>query len=379
MKILNIVHNSQIDTGGKISHNLLMKELKERGHEIHFLSTEKYNGFQTHLMPDYMQVPVLELREKLVQKQIEKTLSQEEFDYVYSSGCYSTYSTIKATKNFSTKSIIHFRDYWFDDVNGTYVGDDGVYYRKNSLRNIIMHNKKSRILWNLYKHRYLDSRQKLLDKANFIISTSSSVEEKLEQIGVKSQSLPNPVNVDSYLTDDETVETDLKSPIVTFIGSLKQIKGTELLSDIIRSFSETSFLIVGEGRDKEKMQAKFSNRSNVKFTGWIDKEQIPAFYNTSDIILYPSLVPEGFGRIAVEAMASATPIISSNRGGMRDIITDGKDGILLDPENTKVWKESLEHLLESEELRTRMGEEGRKNSSQYSVKNHVEKFLKVIE
>jgi len=231
-----------------------------------------------------------------------------------------------------------------------------------------MHNKKSRILWNLYKHRYLDSRQKLLDKANFIISTSSSVEEKLEQIGVKSQSLPNPVNVDSYLTDDETVETDLKSPIVTFIGSLKQIKGTELLSDIIRSFSETSFLIVGEGRDKEKMQAKFSNRSNVKFTGWIDKEQIPAFYNTSDIILYPSLVPEGFGRIAVEAMASATPIISSNRGGMRDIITDGKDGILLDPENTKVWKESLEHLLESEELRTRMGEEGRKNSSQYSVK-----------
>jgi len=39
-----------------------------------------------------------------------------------------------------------------------------------------------------------------------------------------------------------------------------------------------------------------------------------------------------------------------------------KDGILLDPENTKVWKESLEHLfLESEELRTRMGEEGRKN------------------
>jgi len=315
MKILNIVHNSQIDTGGKISHNLLMKELKERGHEIHFLSTEKYNGFQTHLMPDYMQVPVLELREKLVQKQIEKTLSQEEFDYVYSSGYYSTYSTIKATKNFSTKSIIHFRDYWFDDVNGTYVGDDGVYYRKNSLRNIIMHNKKSRILWNLYKHRYLDSRQKLLDKANFIISTSSSVEEKLEQIGVKSQSLPNPVNVDSYLTDDETVETDLKSPIVTFIGSLKQIKGTELLSDIIRSFSETSFLIVGEGRDKEKMQAKFSNRSNVKFTGWIDKEQIPAFYNTSDIILYPSLVPEGFGRIAVEAMASATPIISSNRGG----------------------------------------------------------------
>jgi len=133
MKILNIVHNSQIDTGGKISHNLLMKELKERGHEIHFLSTEKYNGFQTHLMPDYMQVPVLELREKLVQKQIEKTLSQEEFDYVYSSGYYSTYSTIKATKNFSTKSIIHFRDYWFDDVNGTYVGDDGVYYRKTAL------------------------------------------------------------------------------------------------------------------------------------------------------------------------------------------------------------------------------------------------------
>jgi hypothetical protein len=102
MKILNVVHNPNLDTGGKISHNLLMKELRDRGHEIQFLSTDQYQDFETFHMEDNMDVNSLRLRERKVEKEIRNHLKEHQYDYIYGNGYYAIPGMLKAVQDSQT-------------------------------------------------------------------------------------------------------------------------------------------------------------------------------------------------------------------------------------------------------------------------------------
>ncbi len=76
----------------------------------------------------------------------------------------------------------------------------------------------------------------------------------------------------------------------------------------------------------------------VIFTGYVEDEDLPAIYNAAKIFAFPSLY-EGFGLPPLEAMASGTPVISSNTSSMPEVI--GEAGILLPPENEKEWAKAM--------------------------------------
>ena len=382
MKLLNVVHNSRVDTGGKISHDLLMKELEERGHQIEFLSTTHHDHFETHLMEDHMSVNLLEKRQKLVKEEVETQLEKGDYNYVYGNGYYAIPGMLKAAEKFDIKTITHYRDYWFADVNGTFVGDDGKYYETCNLANIVKHNSLKRLPWNLYKWRYLKSIWSLLTDSDNSIATSNRVKRELADCGIYSEVLPNPVDVEKYYEADSRIFSqnyELEKPIVTFIGSLNISKGTKVLEKLIQSLEETSFIIAGSGEEREELETKFRERDNVVFTGWIERKGVRSLVNFSDIILYPSIVPEGFGRVAVEAMAGGSVAISSDRGGLNDIIKDGENGYLLQPNDFEEWKNKLAIIIEESQLREDMGKKAKKDSKQYSVKNHAENFLQMID
>jgi glycosyltransferase involved in cell wall biosynthesis len=383
MKILNVVHNPNLDTGGKISHNLLMKELRDRGHEIQFLSTDQYQDFETFHMEDHIDVNSLRLRERKVEKEIRNHLKEHQYDYIYGNGYYAIPGMLKSAQDHNVKTVTHYRDYWFADVNGTFIGDDGEHYKQCNLSNIIKHSNLFRTSWNIYKWQYLKSRHSLLNTADYKIATSNTVKNKLESCEIQgAKVLSNPVQITEYHQTNpcEFEEYDnLSAPIVGFAGSLTPTKGTSLLKELIASFEDTSFLIAGNGSQYEELRTEFENRENVKFTGWLDRQKVVEMVNYTDIFLYPSLVPEGFGRVAVEAMAGETPIIASNRGGLKDIILDEATGYLVDPEDPEEWKKKLKYLLENQELRESMGKKGRKESLKYSVENHVNNFLGIIQ
>jgi glycosyltransferase involved in cell wall biosynthesis len=383
MKLLNIVHNPHLDTGGKISHNLLMKELRDRGHQIRFLSTDQYQDFETFQMKDHMDVNSLRLRERKVEKEIQQHLEEYQYDYIYGNGYYAIPGMLKAAQNHNVKTITHYRDYWFADVNGTFIGDDRDYYEQCNLSNIIKHSKSHRIPWNIYKWHYLKSRHKLLNTADHKIATSNTVKNKLESCEIQgSKVLSNPVQISEYhqTKPSEFEEYDnLSAPIVGYAGSLNLTKGTSLLKELISSFEDVSFLIAGDGPQYEELRTEFENRENVRFTGWIEREEVVEMVNYTEIFLYPSLVPEGFGRVAVEAMAGETPMLASNRGGLTDIVLDKETGYLIDPEDSEKWKKKLNNLLQNQELRENMGRNGRKESRKYSVENHVDHFLEIIQ
>jgi len=111
----------------------------------------------------------------------------------------------------------------------------------------------------------------------------------------------------------------------------------------------------------------------------VSYNQIPSLYAQADIIVFPSLWPEPFGRIAIEAMAAGKPVIGSAIGGIKEIIIPGT-GMVVEPGKVEHLREAIKILQYDQKLRIEMGKKGRKIVEDlYSQEKVVEKLIKVYQ
>jgi glycosyltransferase involved in cell wall biosynthesis len=95
--------------------------------------------------------------------------------------------------------------------------------------------------------------------------------------------------------------------------------------------------------------------------GHVPVEQVHELYQLADIFSAPSRWPEPFGLVFAEAQASGLPVVATNRGGIPEIVSAGRTGLLIDDqESVSQLKESLMRLIDSKKLRLEMGQEGAK-------------------
>lgn len=87
----------------------------------------------------------------------------------------------------------------------------------------------------------------------------------------------------------------------------------------------------------------------VVFRGWIDPDEIQAFYQNIDICLVPSLWQEPFGIVTLEAMCSGKPVIVSNVGGLQEIVMPGETGLLTAPGSSIEIADAVKQLLQNPE------------------------------
>ena len=102
---------------------------------------------------------------------------------------------------------------------------------------------------------------------------------------------------------------------------------------------------------------------------------MPDLYRLSRLVVMPSL-EEPFGLVATEALACGVPVIASNRGGLPEIVKDGRTGMIVDPTNTKALARAIARLLDDEKLRERMGRLGRKDvQNKHSMSLHAQRLV----
>lgn len=122
-------------------------------------------------------------------------------------------------------------------------------------------------------------------------------------------------------------------------------------------------MLVDEGLNFKAMITGKINQSAgslIEQTQWYDFSSIDALYRDVDIVVAPSIWPEPFGLVVMEAMASGLPVIASKIGGMKYTVKHGKTGYLYSPGNIEELKSRLKQLIEDAELRREMGQAGRK-------------------
>lgn len=94
---------------------------------------------------------------------------------------------------------------------------------------------------------------------------------------------------------------------------------------------------------------------------------MPAAYSLASLVLMPSKVPEGFGRVPVESMAMGVPVIASNLGATQTTIVEGQTGWLLPPDDAAAWAKKMEAVMA-------LSEEQRRDMAAWSRQHVVEQF-----
>ena len=166
--------------------------------------------------------------------------------------------------------------------------------------------------------------------------------------------------------------------IIGTAGRLTPVKGhIHLLEAAVRILAtrpDTTFVFLGEGELKMRLleQAEALGVANkVRFPGW--RPDVAAVMSVFDVFVLPSL-NEGMGRVLIEAMALSMPIVASRIGGIKDLVTNGGNGMLVPPGDAAAIASAVLALLGNDQKRLAMGSEGRRMAGNYSAQRMVKKI-----
>ncbi|WP_270363646.1 glycosyltransferase family 4 protein [Eubacterium ramulus] len=138
---------------------------------------------------------------------------------------------------------------------------------------------------------------------------------------------------------------------IVFIGRLEKIKGVHLLieaTDELRKKYPVQLEVVGYGGEQENLQMmseKLGLGEIVHFAGM--QRDIGKYLKTADIFVYPSICEEVFGISLVEAMSYGVPCVANEVGGIPEIITEHKNGVLTSEKTGKAVAEAIASLIEA--------------------------------
>ena len=298
---------------------------------------------------------------------------------VYESHAVSGYGYLKALKKRRIEQP------FIQTVHGVLADEHGQLLRTRSLT--IRAKIANLIMWQLSKLEMESARN-----ATLVVTVSQYSARKIGQFyGIdkkKIRVVPNGVDTQRFKPSEGCKplmhEIGLDSKLcVLFVGRLIPRKGlnylVEAASLIAKEYSQTKFLIVGNGPQKHQMLShleKMNLSRNFVFLGDVSENVLPVLYDCADVFVLPS-IQEGQGIALLEAQASGKPVVAFNVGGVPEAVLTGKTGLLVKPDSNKL-ADAIMKLLTNWTLRKKMGELGRKFVAEnFSWEICAEKMLSV--
>lgn len=214
-------------------------------------------------------------------------------------------------------------------------------------------------------HNFLPMQKKVAPKLKNIICVSQpSKEDVVSEFKVKEENItviPNGIDLEAF--KPSSVKKSLDYSIVTTASADIPLKGLRHLilamPRVIRKCPSTSLTVIGKAPKKSKLNKLIDDlnlKDRIIFKSGMTEEEIVNIYHNSDIAVIPSLY-EGFGFGAGEAMACGIPLISTDSGGLKQVI--GDSAIKIKPGSVEEIEEGILKLFSEETTRKELSEKGR--------------------
>lgn len=155
---------------------------------------------------------------------------------------------------------------------------------------------------------------------------------------------------------------------ILYIGRLIPVKGAgyliEAVAKLRKHIPNLRVAIVGIGPEKKTLKTltrKLGLSRQIKFVGYIDSDQLPDFYNSARMAVFPSFDREGILTTMLEAASCGLPVITTTACSMHEFLRHRKNGLLVRPKSSSALSLAILELYHDEKLRHQLGVVARKD------------------
>jgi glycosyltransferase involved in cell wall biosynthesis len=238
-----------------------------------------------------------------------------------------------------------------------------------------------------------DRIKKTFASTQAITAISSDMKNRILQLSAvpdKVYIIPNGVSIDDFQVNQVFLEKNPDDePYILYLGGLRKIKGVDILlrafSIIKKDFPRLKLKIAGDGKEINNLKAlsvELGISEHIDFLGIVQGVHKIKLLQNAVFLACPSRY-ESFGIVILEAFASGIPVIASKVGGMPDIINDGENGFLVEPENPQQLAKKIKIMFSNNALRNKMAQNALPSAQHYNwysiVKKYIDIYLKVRE
>jgi 1,2-diacylglycerol 3-alpha-glucosyltransferase len=225
-----------------------------------------------------------------------------------------------------------------------------------------------------------------------IITPSQKIKKVLQDYGVKKDIFVLPTGVDLNIFQKslkqrailrKKLNIDQKSKILMFVGRMEAEKNplflVETLKEILKKTSNVFLIMIGTGPYEKKakeLAKKLGIEKFVKCTGRIPYEEIPSYYQGSDIFSFPSLT-ETQGIVVIEAEAVGLPIVVLKDDVFSGIVKDEENGFIIKKQKPEIFADSILKIIDDKKLYNKFSRASQKIAKSFSKEKQAKKLLDI--
>jgi len=230
------------------------------------------------------------------------------------------------------------------------------------------------------RKRLFNILEKILQDADYIITNSEFTSQEVKRFNVDAKKvlkITPGVDIEKFRPDLDCSDINKQfglgnKKVLLTVSRLVKRKGIDVvinaLPGVIKENPDIVYLVVGTGEEEgylKRLAREKGLEEKIIFTGYISDNELPKYYNACDIYIMPNKetkgeeIVEGFGISFIEASACAKPVIGGITGGVKEAVSDGKTGLLVEPENSEIVAEAIIQLLKNEAYAIELGKNGR--------------------
>jgi len=214
------------------------------------------------------------------------------------------------------------------------------------------------LLWELLKAAH--------NQAELNLCTSTAMVDELAAKGIEHTALWQR-GVDTELFRPELANPAMRARLhgghsdtgnlLLYIGRLSAEKQIERIRPVLEALPQARLALVGDGPHRQQLERLFEGTATT-FVGYLAGDELASAYASGDAFVFPSST-ETLGLVLLEAMAAGCPVVGANRGGIPDIVSDGINGCLYDPDQPASLVTAVQRLLGDGDTRAKLREAAR--------------------
>jgi glycosyltransferase involved in cell wall biosynthesis len=231
-------------------------------------------------------------------------------------------------------------------------------------------------------YRWAQSQRRLFSQYRSIAVASAHMGAEVARHGVPQSQ----IEVLPLFPTLEAVAQHADGGSVLFAGRMTSLKGGDLLVDAVARASQRlgrtiPLLMAGDGPQRAAWAAQATSLGvDAEFTGWLDRDRLAAVFQRASVVVIPSVWPEPFGLVGLEAGAMGLPAIAFDVGGIREWLRPGENGVIVPPDRgSDGLADAIAAMFSQAAERSRMSLGARAVAKEMSRSVHADRLERVLE